>query len=137
MREEFAQKILLVATNRHLRCLVYDQAGDLRLAIEQCLRDLGLEVFGTNSGVDAVELHRQQPFDVLILQWSHEVISGSWILDKIYDTNAVRPSVVVMVSDERASLVFPFSVSGIIFKPFSAEKLIKVVWDAIGEQVDA
>ena len=128
-KEEYAQKISLVAANRHLRCLVYDQAGDLRLAIEHCLRDLGLEVFGTNSGVDAVELHRQQPFDILIVSWSHEALSGPWILDRIYDTEAVRPGVIVMVSDERASLVFPFSVSGIIFKPFTAEKLIKVLWE--------
>jgi hypothetical protein len=43
------------------------------------------------------------------------------------------PKVVVMVSQGRASLVFPFPVSGIIFKPFGADKLIKAVCESIGE----
>lgn len=128
-----AKKILAVTAARNIRCLIFDKDERLRLPLEKVLRDLGLEVFGTDDAEAAYTLHCQQPFDLLLLQWNNHPPSSQKIMREIHTCCKHLPKVVVMVSQGRASLVFPFPVSGIIFKPFGADKLIKAVCESIGE----
>ena len=128
-----AKKIQAAAAVRNIRCLIFDKDKKLRLPLEKVLRDLGLEVFGTDDGDAACTLHCQQPFDILLLQWNNHPPSSQKIMREIQGNCKYLPKVVVMVSPGRASLVFPFPVSGIIFKPFGADTLIKAVCESIGK----
>jgi DNA-binding NtrC family response regulator len=122
-----------MTSGKRVRCLVVDNDMALRVPLEDMLRSLGLEVFGTDKGKDAVVLQCYEPFDVMILSWDNIEFPGEKIMTGMFVLCDKLPKVIIMSGKDANSFHCPFAASSFLFKPFGSEKVIKAVLKALGE----
>ena len=120
------------ATRR--RILLVDDDRGLSLALSTLLKDAGHDVTTTGDGPDALELLRQHPFDLVLLDIGLPTMSG---LDVLAQARALAdpPLVIMMTADDTSETVLE-SVRRQAFryqrKPFPPSAIIEIVEDAFG-----
>jgi two-component system response regulator AdeR len=125
---------MTLCREKKIRCLIVEDDESLRQIMEKILRDVGLVVFGTDDGRQAVLLHSQEPFDLMILNWSSKIFNGNQIMEAIQDTGKNFPKIIAMTGTETISMHSPVPLAGFLFEPFNTDHFLKVVWDAIGDK---
>jgi DNA-binding NtrC family response regulator len=127
------KKLTSVCRSRKIRCLVVETDPNLRVLIAKALRDMGMDVFDTENGREAVVVHCQKPFNLLVLHWFNKRMGGQQILETMKELTDQMPKVIIMTGQASVSMHSPVPVSGFLFKPFDIEKLASVILEAIGD----
>lgn len=107
---------------------------DLRTPIEGMLRSLGFEVFGTDNGKHAVMMQFQQHFDLMFLHWNNKELRGDKVLEAMILLCDRIPKTIIISGQDGSSFHCSADISGFLFKPFSYDRMIKAVWDALEKE---
>ena len=115
--------------NGPARILILEDDETLREAIERVLKRQGYRVVAAGRGEEAIERARGERFDLIIADIRMEGVNG---LDTIEQTQLLQPdigSIVVsgFASEEETLRAVDLKVEGYLKKPFSIEKLVKLV----------
>ena len=115
--------------NGPARILILEDDETLREAIERVLKRQGYRVVAAGRGEEAIERARGERFDLIIADIRMEGVNG---LDTIEQTQQLQPdigSIVVsgFASEEETLRAVDLKVEGYLKKPFSIEKLVKLV----------
>jgi len=99
------------------------------------LMNWGFHVFATTSGTEALKLQKEHNFDLIVVDFELEDMSGCTLCSKIRrEENSQHVKIIITCSDipermERANLCGP---SAIIIKPIAPITLLEVIGDHVG-----
>lgn len=117
------------------RVLVVDDEENVRLLIRRSLArlGLGLEVQVANSGTQALDFFKSEPFDLVITDYQMPCMNG---LELTKMMRQDRPNVKIILmtayfSAQIAEQVDELAVDGYLFKPFSTRHLREIVYDLL------
>jgi EAL domain-containing protein (putative c-di-GMP-specific phosphodiesterase class I)/CheY-like chemotaxis protein len=119
------------------RVLVVDDDAAVLKSVVRVLQSAGHEVTGTDRGAACLEVAGRQPFEAAIVDYKLPDMSGLEVLQRLRD---LQPRCVRMLMT--GELVLPLvvtavnvgKVSRVIEKPFSANKLVETVQEAVNGQ---
>ena len=132
--KEATEKLSIMLAAQPLSLVVVDEDEEYRDIISQIMTEVGFIVSEFSDPMEMLDIYRQFRFDCIILQWDIEGMMGTVIMDEVYRVGRPFASVVVSCEGGRSiSIHSPFSPAAFLFKPFSAEKLIKTLLEVIGE----
>jgi two-component system chemotaxis response regulator CheY len=111
-----------------IRALIVDDSSVMRKIVERSLRQAGLEslvVFEAASGVDALELLRAGPVDLILSDINMPAMDGLEFIRQLKAQNLAPGVPVVMIttesSEEHVKEALQAGARGYIRKPFTAE----------------
>lgn len=115
------------------RVLVVDDAGEVVVLCVNMLQSLGYSVRGANRGLAALELVRQEPFDLMIVDYKMPEMNGFEIFE---EAKGIRPDMAFMlltghgttdIVDDASAMGF----DAILLKPFTRDQLSRAVAQAL------
>lgn len=111
--------------NRKAKILVVDDASEVVVLCTNMLRALGYTVKGASRGDDAVALVRQEPFDLVIVDYKMPEMNGFEVFEA---ARAVRPDLafVLLTGHGSPDVVEDATEMGfhaILLKPFTRDQL--------------
>lgn len=115
------------------KILIVDDAGPVVVLCVNVLQALGYAVRGANSGDAAIQILRQEPFDLIVLDYKMPGMTG---FDVFREARALHPNVaVVMVTGHGTPAVMEqairMGVTSILLKPFTSDELRAAVGKAL------
>ena len=115
------------------KILIVDDAGPVVVLCVNVLQALGYAVRGANSGDAAIQILRQEPFDLIVLDYKMLGMTG---FDVFREARALHPNVaVVMVTGHGTPAVMEqairMGVTSILLKPFTSDELRAAVGKAL------
>ena len=119
------------------RILVVEDEAPIRYAMEICLERAGYEIIEAHNGSEVLDLildrsGGQSPIDLVLLDLQMPECSGLEVMAKLGAIEDCPPIVVVsgtIDTDELGEVDENSNCCGILNKPFTAEKLLRVVAD--------
>lgn len=114
--------------------LVVDDELDSANHISLALREQDYEVFTCQSGLEALRLIRETPFDLAIIDITMPVMSGTELLSQIRSMGLNFPAILLRGSGKTQDIVEgieDLDVSKILTKPTSYQELLEAVAEAI------
>ena len=117
------------------KVLVVDDNRDLGELTSEILKERGFRVNIAFDGVSALARIKQEPYDLMILDYRLPGISGLTVLEK---TQQIRPNLkTIMISafgnDSTRARARELGAYAFLDKPFNIDGLVKVVKKAISE----
>lgn len=118
------------------KILIVDDAGEVVVLCVNMLQSFGYSVRGANRGDAALDVLRQEPFDLMIIDYKMPEMNGFEVFEQ---ARAIRPDMAFMlltghgssdVVEEATELGF----QGILLKPFTREQLRTAVEETIGDR---
>jgi CheY-like chemotaxis protein len=111
------------------RVLVVEDDADIRGLLVALLTDEGLAVRGAAHGVEALDILREWPCQVIVTDLEMPVMDGWELLTRLRARAASKAiPVVVATSDHRAARQAPsLGVSAVLLKPFDIKTLTDLV----------
>lgn len=115
------------------RVLIVDDAGEVIVLCVNMLQSLGYAVKGAQRGETALELIRQEPFDLVIVDYKMPEMNGFEVFEQ---ARAIRPEMAFMlltghatgdVVEDAEQLGF----NAILLKPFTRDRLRGAVEQAL------
>jgi DNA-binding response OmpR family regulator len=118
---------VLMASKERPRLLVVDDDSGITSTFEAILRSEGYDVVTAQDGREALELMRQVPFDLVLLDLLLPDIDGWTILQRIRD---IRPSVRVVILSADVDVegtieAFRLGAVDVLLKPPDVDKLLR------------
>lgn len=121
-----------------ISALIVDDSSVMRKIIERALRQAGLtiaSVFEASSGLEALEVLRQQRVNLILSDINMPNMDGIELLTKIKEDAEIRTVPILMVTTEgnqaRVMQALQLGAAGYVRKPFTAdqikEKLVGVI----------
>jgi len=109
----------------HKSILVVEDNDTMRLGIEESLHREGYEVFAFDNGVDAINVFKQNPSQLAIIDLKMEPMDGNEVLAKI---NEISPATEVLMISAFGTVEIAVSsmqqgASDFLTKPFSPDEL--------------
>ena len=105
------------------RVLIADEEAELSGILAEWLQQSGYSVVCTTIADEALEWHRKNRFDIILLDWSiGGAGGGDSLLRRIKKLNGNKCKIVLML-DGSASLHLETKVSGFLMKPFTITDL--------------
>lgn len=110
-----------------------DDAGEVVVLCVNMLQSLGYSVRGANRGLAALELVRQEPFDLMIVDYKMPEMNGFEIFE---EAKGIRPDMAFMlltghgttdIVDDASAMGF----DAILLKPFTRDQLSRAVAQAL------
>ena len=130
-----AKELSEMLARRPLSLVVVDDDEKYRNIISELLVELGFIVSGFSEASEMMDIYCQFRFDIIILQWEFEEMTGVVAMDEMYRIGKPLPSVIVSCEGGKSvSITAPFSPSAFLFKPFNSEKLIDMLLEVIGDR---
>jgi DNA-binding response OmpR family regulator len=116
------------------RVVVVDDTRPVVVLCVNVLRDLGFSVKGTSRGEDALALQRDEPIDLLLIDYKMPGMTG---LDVLAKARELQPSLLsILVTGEGTPAVereaWNMGVDAILLKPFTPRELRAVVEQVLG-----
>jgi two-component system chemotaxis response regulator CheY len=121
------------------RILLVDQDVDLRVGLGLMLKSAGFEVQQASDGTDAIAMHRQQPFDLIVTEILMPGIDGLEILCTLSSQSAT-PKFVFLSRQSRVPVEVFLRITRhlgarhVLSKPFPPELLLATVREVLGEE---
>lgn len=111
------------------RILIVDDNDELRVMLEQVLRDLGHEVVATGDRAAALEREDLDEFDLIISDLTDETESGLQILSELKRKRLLVPVVVSSDEAQQPGIVKAFKMGAANFlrQPYNKEELCSIV----------
>lgn len=114
------------------RVLIVDDVISPRMIISKMLNSMGINnVLEAGDGLEALELLKQGPFDLVISDWNMHPMDGLQLLAEIrsHQDFSNLPFVMITATAERDEVVKACTsgVTGYIIKPFNTDLLRKTV----------
>lgn len=130
-------KVLATQGGKHA-VLVVDDSAIARKTLAKNLQYYGFDVFEAESGIDGLQtyLAKKREIAIVLLDWVLPDVPGDRILAKLQELD---PEVKVVVCTESASTEFKQQgqkVDGVLRKPVSMDRLLKVLHLALGLSPD-
>ncbi|ROQ92075.1 CHASE4 domain-containing protein [Desulfosoma caldarium] len=119
------------------KVLVVEDMDDQRDLVKTLLTDLGYEVTCASSGVQAIRLAADQQFDLLVLDMRLEDdLDGLQVYQEFLKRRADQKAIIVSgdVSKDRLAAAEALGISHFMAKPYTMEKLAKIVYAALQEE---
>lgn len=115
------------------RILVVDDDDDTLQNLSDILTDMGYEVAIANNGAAALDLVRQIPYDLALLDFKMPDMDGITLSRKIHELRAGTVSVIVtaFASEETAEQALQSGVWQVLSKPVDFSRLLSLVETAI------
>src|SRR5688500_9326660 len=92
-----------MTNDNHRRVLVVDDDPDIRSLLVTALRLKSLPVDSASNGTEALDLMRQHPYGVVLLDLFMPEIDGFAVLDQL-EQEALQPVVLVITGADRATI---------------------------------
>jgi DNA-binding response OmpR family regulator len=129
---------VLMASKERPKLLVVDDDPEITSSFEAILRSEGYEVVTAKDGREALELVRQAPFDLVLLDLLLPDMDGWAILQQIRD---IRPSsrVVILCADvdaEGTIEAFRLGAVDVLLKPPDVDKLLRFLDEVTRREED-
>ncbi|MBI3458517.1 MAG: response regulator [Candidatus Rokubacteria bacterium] len=107
------------------KILVVDDAGPVVILCVNILQSLGYAVKGANRGETALELVRNEPFDLVVVDYRMPGMDGFQVFEQ---ARALRPEMVFMLvtahgTTEITKKALEMGFKSILLKPFTSEEL--------------
>lgn len=117
-----------------MRILAVDDDQSTRRIVSKLLSDRGYQVDCVADGAEALELVRQTPYDLAVLDYEMPLMNGVELFRHI---SKLRPSTVgiFLTAHTRLDTIFPAVEAGItrvLGKPIDGDELVAVVENLIG-----
>lgn len=112
-----------------IKILVVDDSATMRRIIRISLKRLGCEVYEARNGIIALDLLREEEFDLIMSDWDMPVMDGMGLLEKVRSGQAgchsKVPFVMITAKAESTKILEAINagISHYIVKPFTAEIL--------------
>ena len=118
------------------RVLVVDDAGPVVILCVNILQSLGYAVKGANRGETALEHLRDEPFDLMIVDYRMPGMDGFQVFEQ---ARPIRPEMAFMLitahgTPEVTSRAMEMGFGAILLKPFTSDELRAAVETALGEK---
>ena len=128
-----ANSIVETLREKPMSCAIVDADPEYRAHLAKVLDDLGFLVFEFGSSVLFQEQHKACRFDVIILSWNIEPLSGGVVVESIRELGKPYPALIVEC-DGGESVSFQLAIApvGFLFKPFDSRHFFEVLEKAIG-----
>jgi DNA-binding response OmpR family regulator len=128
----------LMASKERPRLLVVDDDPEITSSFEAILRSEGYEVVTAKDGREALELVRQVPFDLVLLDLLLPDMDGWTVLQNVRE---IRPSsrVVILCADvdaEGTVEAFRLGAVDVLLKPPDVDKLLRFLDEMTGLRED-
>jgi two-component system chemotaxis response regulator CheY len=111
-----------------MRALVVDDSTAVRLYLRKILEPCGFEVVDAKNGREGLDRVREQPVDLVLLDWSMPVMNGLELLQHIRGEPGVGSPCVMMVTSESAlqevQEALEFGANEYVMKPFTPEIIL-------------
>jgi DNA-binding response OmpR family regulator len=123
---------------RRRRILMVDDDAELRTTLGWALADEGYEVGHASNGMEALALHRQKPFDVVVIEMVLPKKDGFETLVDL-TAHASPPKLIATSGPSRFSSDLYLKMAGhlgahhLLAKPFQPGQLLAAVWSVLGE----
>jgi DNA-binding response OmpR family regulator len=129
---------VLMASTERPRLLVVDDDPEITSSFEAILRSEGYEVVTAKDGREALELVRQVPFDLVLLDLLLPDMDGWTVLQHVRE---MRPSsrVVILCADvdaEGTVEAFRLGAVDVLLKPPDVDKLLRFLDEMTGLRED-
>ncbi|MCE9548543.1 MAG: response regulator [Planctomycetia bacterium] len=117
-----------------MRILAVDDDHSTRLIVSKLLADRGYEVDSASDGPQALQMVRQRPYDLVILDYAMPLMNGVELFQHIHK---LRPEMVgiFLTAHTRVDTVFPAvdaGVARVLSKPVDGKELLTVVGNLTG-----
>ncbi len=113
------------------RILSVDDSSTIRGMVKAILEDEGFEVVSANDGVEAMEIARQQTFDLVLSDINMPNMNGISLVSKLRRLDDYMDIPIIMLttedSDFKKKKAKNFGASGWLQKPFTPERLLGAV----------
>ena len=121
-----------------LKVLIVDDSSVMRKMVARGLRQAELavdETYEAGNGVEALKLLKEQPVDLIMLDWNMPVMNGLTFIQVARQARFTTPIVMLTTEggEEQIAQAMAAGASGYLTKPFTPEKLksrIDIVLDA-------
>ena len=118
------------------RILIIDDDHETRLLLRENLEAAGYEVEEAKNGSEALSLHRNRPFDLLIIDMFMPEKNGLEVIMELRRENRILPIVAMSGGGElHLNGVLPIArrlgASEILQKPFTREEILQSVESAL------
>ncbi len=119
------------------KIMVVDDEEDIRNVAKEILEYYGYEVLLAKDGKEALEKYKdcKNEIDLVLLDLSLPYLKGEDVMKKLVD---IKPNVRVLVAsgspdEERAKMLIKLGAKAFIRKPFSFEKLLKLIREILDQ----
>jgi len=113
------------------RILSVDDSMTIRNMVKSMLEGEGFEVVVANDGVDAMEIAREETFDLVLCDVNMPNMNGISLVSKLRRLDAFADIPIIMLttedSDFKKNKARNFGASGWLQKPFTEERLVGAV----------
>lgn len=125
-----------MATDRSIQILIVDDSAPMRHLVKQTLEELYFKnFFEAENGEEALSILREQPIDLVLLDWQMPKMTGISLLREIRGDEKLKTVPVVMITSEasKSNIIEAAKegVTGYVLKPFDSfllgEKIEKVL----------
>ncbi len=115
-----------------MRVLYVEDDDNLAFAVERMLRQEGFDCDRARSGVGAVKLGQEHPYDVIVLDVMLPDIDGYEVLRQLQENGVETPILIQSGLVERDQMMdgLGFGVDDYLIKPFNRDELIRRVQQA-------
>jgi two-component system chemotaxis response regulator CheY len=118
------------------RILSIDDSLTIRNMVKSMLESEGFEVVSANDGVDAMEIAREQTFDLVLSDINMPNMNGISLVSKLRRLDAYADTPIIMLtteeSDFKKNKAKNFGASGWLQEPFTEERLVGAVKKILG-----
>src|SRR3974390_1505021 len=115
--------------------LVDDDPGVRRMLL-RVLEDEGYRVVAAANGIEAVELARQQPPDLTLLDLNLPANSGWDIFDRLTSDHPAMPVIIITARSTHLFPAFACGVGALMEKPLDLPKLLHTIRDLLDEPAE-
>ncbi len=115
-----------------MKCLVVDDNEEITHAILTFFETKNHSCRVINDGKDALEVIKNEDFDLILLDLAMPVFSGYDIIDELEASNMLRPKNIVVITasqpnEPKHKKILEQGIKDILFKPISLERLKELV----------
>lgn len=129
---ELAEKIVMALRERPMSCAVVDVDDEYREHLGRVLEDLGFLVFSFGNSREFETQQADCRFDVVILTWNAEPVSGGEVVESIRRLGEPYPALIIECDGgESVSFHLALAPVGFLFRPFDAGRFMEVLGKAI------
>ena len=115
-----------MALDKNMNILVVDDFSTMRRIISNVLRQLGFDnIVEAEDGVKALAKFKQQPPDLMLVDWNMPNMDGITLIRKVRETDKTVPIIMCTTEDEKSRVLEAIKAgfNNYIVKPFTVESL--------------
>lgn len=118
------------------RILAVDDSPSMRALVKTTLTEAGFDVLSANDGVEALDLARKEPVDLILADINMPRMDGLELVRRVRDLSRHKFTPILILTTEvgadRKSEAKSAGATGWLVKPFEPSKLIATIRKVLG-----